>query len=477
MLYVSPAYERIWGRSCQSLYDQPRSWLDAVHDEDRQRVLESSYTQQLLTKYNEEYRIVRPDGEIRWISDRAFPILNAGNKPYRVAGVATDITERKRLEAQFIRAQRMESLGSLAGGVAHDLNNALAPVLMGMEVLRDKFQDADSRTLLDIVLTSARRGADMVRQLLTFSRGFDGKHRVVPVKRLVREIEGILRQTFPKNIRIHAELEKDTWGIIGDVTQLHQVIVNLCVNARDAMPHGGTLTIKATNFLVDEHFAKMRLDARQGPHVVLSVTDSGTGIPPEIRGHIFDPFFTTKPLDKGTGLGLSTVTGIVKSHGGFISLQSEVGFGTEFKIFLPAKKAPVFHEPCQEQMDLPSGNGELILVVDDEEAIRTLTQRTLESFNYRVITAGNGAEGVARCAREGESIQLILTDIDMPVMDGAALISAVRSLFPKMKIITSSGLEQSSKGCDDQRFAADGYLQKPFTAERLLKTIRESIIA
>jgi two-component system cell cycle sensor histidine kinase/response regulator CckA len=473
MLYISPAYERIWGRSCQSLYDEPRSWLDAIVSEDRERVLESAHTEQVLGKYKEEYRIVRPNGEIRWISDRAFPIFDAAGRPYRVAGVATDITERKQLERQFIRAQRMETLGSLAGGVAHDLNNALAPVLMGIEVLRDKFQDADSRMMLDIVLTSAQRGADIVRQLLTFSRGFDGKHLVVPVRHLVREIEGILRQTFPKNIRIRIEVSKNVWGVIGDVTQMHQVLLNLSVNARDAMPQGGTLTITAANFLVDEHFASMRVDARPGPHVILSVVDTGTGIPPEIRGQIFDPFFTTKPIDKGTGLGLSTVRGIVKNHGGFIAVQSEVGVGSEFKIFLPAKEGPALNEQREEPADLPSGQGELILVVDDEEAIRTLTQRTLESFNYRVLTAGNGAEAMALCAREGKNIRLMLTDIAMPVMDGAALIAGVRSLFPKLKIIASSGLEQTSNGNNHGPSGADGYLQKPFTAERLLKTIRE----
>ena len=473
MLYVSPAYEKIWGRTRQSLYDDPRSWLVAIHPEDRDRVSEAARSRQAAGNYNEDYRIVRPDGELRWINDRAFPILDSSGNAYRIAGVASDITEKKKLEAQFLRAQRMESIGTLAGGIAHDLNNALAPVLMAGEMLRQKLPDADSQAMLEMILNGARRGAEMVRQVLTFSRGLSGKHVAVNAKHLIREIEGIMRQTFPKNIRIRTECAGDLWLALGDATQLHQVLLNLTVNARDAMPHGGNLTIKATNFMIDEHFASMSMDAKAGPHILLSVGDTGTGMPPEVRERIFDPFFTTKPLDKGTGLGLSTVRGIVKSHGGFISVYSEVGRGSEFRVFLPAQCRPSSEAVSTEHRELPLGKGELVLVVDDEEAIRVLTQRTLEAFNYKVLTASNGAEAMAVCAREGQKIELMITDIAMPIMDGTTLIMAARSLIPDLKIILASGLGDAPQ--KEANGKSSGFIHKPFTAEDLLKTIHASI--
>jgi two-component system, cell cycle sensor histidine kinase and response regulator CckA len=474
-LYVSPAYEKIWGRTCQSLYDDAHSWRDSLHSEDRDAVV-ASFDSAHKGNCDREFRIIRPDGQVRWVNSRAFPIFDASGIAYRVAGVTTDISDRKRLESQFLRAQRMESIGTLAGGIAHDLNNALSPVVMSIDLLRERFQDQDSQMLLDAVATSAERGAQMVKQLLTFARGIEGKHVAIQVKHIIREVENILRQTLPKNIRIRAELpKKDLWTVSGDATQLHQVLLNLCVNARDAMPHGGTLTIKACNFQVDENIANTCVDAKAGRYVLLSVCDTGIGIPPQIRERIFDPFFTTKPLDKGTGLGLSTVRGIVQSHCGFISVYSEVGRGSEFKVFLPAQDGPAPTLVNDKAADVPAGKGELILVVDDEESIRIMTQRTLEAFHYKVLTAKNGADAIAVCAREMQNIQIIITDIAMPVIDGVGLIATVRKLAPKVKVIAASGLDKVPDVSHEHAFGADHFLSKPFTAEVLLRTVRNLI--
>jgi two-component system, cell cycle sensor histidine kinase and response regulator CckA len=308
--------------------------------------------------------------------------------------------------------------------------------------------------------------------LLTFSRGIEGKHALVQLKPLIREMQTILRQTLPKTIQVQTDIASDLWPLAGDVTQLHQVLLNLCINARDAMPHGGILTIKASNQMLDEHFAAMRVEARAGPYVRLCVIDTGTGMPPEVRERIFDPFFTTKPPEKGTGLGLSTVQGIVKSHEGFISVTSEVGKGSEFQIYLPARPSDVPSTEREVASTLPSGRGELILVADDEEAVRVLSKKTLEAFGYQVLTASDGAQAVAVCAQRAGKIDLLLTDVAMPIMDGTATIRAVRTLDPKLKIIAWSGFDAEGRSTQPEPFGANAFIQKPFTAERLLTAIR-----
>jgi PAS domain S-box-containing protein len=473
MIYVSPAYEKVWGRTCQSLYASPGSWLDAIHPEDRDRIRQAATTRQPNGTYDEEYRIVRPDQSVRWIHDRAFPVRDRAGQVDRIVGVAGDITEKKKMEAQFLRAQRLENIGTLAGGIAHDLNNVLAPILMSCEMLQMQARDEITRNLVVMIKGGAERGADLVRQVLSFARGVEGRRISVQAKHLIREMVNIARETFPKSIRIESRTQKDLWVVSGDPTQLHQVLLNLCVNARDAMPAGGELTITADNVLVETPLPGMDQDIKPGPYLVIKVTDTGTGIPPEIRERIFEPFFTTKEVGKGTGLGLSTTLGIVKSHGGLINIESEPGKGTTFEVWLPANNreeqpaAPVGEAP------LPRGNGEQILVVDDELSLRTLTRQTLEAHGYVVLTATNGAEAITTYSKYKEEIDVVLTDILMPEMDGVALTLALRKMNPTALVIATCGFADKEHHAKAIDAGAKKFLPKPYTAEMLLNSLAE----
>ena len=385
ILYLSPAYEKIWGRTRESAYSSPRSWADAIHPEDQQRSLSAANGRQSNGTYDEEYRILRPDGSIRWIRDRAFPIRDKGGETRRIVGLASDVTEWKRAERETLRTQRLESIGTLAGGVAHDLNNALAPILMGMELLR--MQYPDDTQMIDTMESSAQRGADMVRQLLTFAKGAQSDRLLVQPRHLFREMERIIRSTFPKNIQLKAACGPKLNTVLGDATQIHQILLNLCVNARDAMPNGGLLTIEAENIEIDSAFVRSHPQAKPGPHVVLRVIDTGSGIPPGVIDRIFDPFFTTKGPENGTGFGLSTVLGIAKSHGGFVTVSSSPGQGSTFVVYLPtADTGAPDHVPVIAHPSF-KGNGETVLIVDDEIPVRQVARSVLMGLNFKVLTA------------------------------------------------------------------------------------------
>lgn len=389
--------------------------------------------------------------------------------------VNTDVTDKKKIEAQFLRAQRMESIGALAGGIAHDLNNVLAPILTAVQILQLRHTDEKSQRILNTIEANVKRGADMVKQILTFARGVEGERTPLQIQHLIYELEKIALETFPRSIKIHLDLPPNLWTISGDATQLHQVLLNLCVNARDAMPAGGELVISAANIVVDEHLARVNLDARVGNYVVIRVKDSGVGIPSNIINKIFEPFFTTKDPGKGTGLGLSTVLAIVKSHGGFITVTSEVRKGTTFEVYLPAQAEVEAAGVPTGQAGLLFGNGELILVIDDETSILEITRETLETYNYKVMIAHDGAEAIALYARYKDSIAVVITDMMMPVMDGAATIRALRRINPRAKIIASSGFMEDAKIA---QFVGDGieaFLHKPYTAEKLLGVIYEQL--
>jgi PAS domain S-box-containing protein len=393
--------------------------------------------------------------------------------PKSVLSINTDITEKKKLEIQFFRAQRMESIGTLAGGIAHDLNNVLGPIIMAVDLFKLKMTDPQDLELLETVAVSARRGADMVRQVLSFARGLEGQRTLVRPLQLMKEVQRIARDTFPKSISIRASAPEETWNLLGDPTQLHQVILNLCVNARDAMPNGGSLSLSAANVRIDSQFAAMHPDAQPGAYVVLEIADTGMGMTPEVQERIFEPFFTTKEIGKGTGLGLSTTLAIVRSHQGFVIVESVPGKGTKFRVHLPAELEGAEASHGEGSSDFPRGRNELILIIDDEASVRTITSQTLQTFGYRVITAADGAEGVAKYAQHIQEIAAVVTDMMMPVMDGVATIHALSRLNADVKIIAASGL--ATKGAEAEAAGAGVklFLTKPYTASSLLVALRD----
>ncbi|MBE9226064.1 response regulator [Phormidium sp. LEGE 05292] len=390
-------------------------------------------------------------------------------QPKSVLTVNTDITEKKQLERQFLRTQRLESLGTLAGGIAHDLNNILAPVLATAQLLKLKFPNADeqSQHLFEIIETNSKRGAALVKQVLQFTRGVEGKRAIVQVKHLIYEIKQIAEKTFPKSIEILVNVESELWLVSGDATHLHQVLMNLVVNARDAMPNGGKLTISAENIFVDENFSRMNIDATVGSYIKLTVKDTGTGMSAEIADKIFEPFFTTKEIGKGTGLGLSTVRGIVKSHGGFIDVSSKIGEGSEFKVYLPAVEASV--SPEAESPNSLNGNAEWILVVDDEKAILETTKVSLETYNYRVLTASDGIEAISLCAQHKNKIAVALVDMMMPSMDGITTIQTLQKIDPHIKAIAVSGFVSNDKL--KEASGIKNFINKPFTIQELMQML------
>jgi two-component system cell cycle sensor histidine kinase/response regulator CckA len=417
-----------------------------------------------MSKLSRDGRELLTDTRLTLVHDEA------GN-PKAVLSISTDITERKKLESKLLRVQRMESIGALAGGIAHDLNNVLAPVLMSADMLGERLEDPDAKALVQTISESARRGAEMVRQVLTFARGVESNRAAVDPRYLIADVARIFEDTFLKSIQIRTRLEQDVWSVIGDRTQLHQVLMNLGINARDAMPQGGELSIIASNVVFDATQASMSPEARPGPYVVFAVADSGSGISPDIIEKIFDPFFTTKPVGEGTGLGLATVQGIVKSHGGFVNVYSEPGRGTTFRVYLPARQFDGARSAETRAANLPRGNGELVLVVDDEASIRQITRYTLEAFGYRTLLARDGTEALALYAEHRMQIAVVLTDMMMPIMDGNVTIRALKAMNPNVRTIAASGLGSESQCRAATVAGCNHFLPKPYTAEAVLEAL------
>ncbi|MDZ4404526.1 PAS domain-containing protein [Prosthecobacter sp.] len=446
---------------------------DLIHPDDRRHVHKAVEDAVAAgNRFEVTYRIRTAEGLVKWIWERGQGIPSEDGRMEYIEGFMTDVTEKRRMESQFLRAQRMESIGTLAGGVAHDLNNVLTPILMSLTILRMKLAQPRDVELLNAMENSANRGADMVKQILSFARGVEGRSLLLRPKDVIQEMEQLIHETFPKSIRCSIACAEEAWNVEGDPTQLHQVLLNLSVNARDAMPEGGELGISAGNVVVDEQFASMHPDAQPGPHVVFEVRDTGMGIPPEVRDRIFDPFFTTKEMGKGTGLGLSTTLGIVKSHHGFIDLTSRVGKGSVFRIYLPAKTA--VENPPARPVESPRrlGQGELILVVDDEAAILTATRHTLEAFGYQVATACDGTDAIATFLKSEDKPVAVITDMMMPNMDGPALIQALLKIQPGLPVIGASGLNHQMQA-QVNSLGVRHFLRKPYNADALLDALGE----
>ena len=469
-----------WNRSAAELFGwnaeevQGRNFIQLLHHEGDSKPHEASQETFRTGEWNGELNQVTKNG-LRVLTISRWTLLrDSRQKPRNILVVNSDITRQKQLEAQFLRSQRMESLGTLASGIAHDLNNVLAPILMSIQFLRDTVADEASRTMLATLETSAQRGADIIKQVLTFARGMEGERIALQPKYLLKEMAKIVQETFPKTITVRTDYPRDLWAVTGDATQLHQVLMNLCVNARDAMTGGGQLTLSAENVTLDESFANMIHDAKPGPYLILCVADTGPGIAPAILDKIFDPFFTTKALGKGTGLGLATALGIVKSHGGFLQVKSEVGRGAQFRVYLPATFAEGTTAAPSQAISVPRGLGQLILVVEDELSVREVTRRTLENNGYRVLTASDGTEALALFVQHARDVNAVLTDMVMPFMDGAATIRALRRINATVPIIAASGMMSHRQEAEATGANVQAFLSKPFTAEQLLKCLHQA---
>jgi PAS domain S-box-containing protein len=397
-------------------------------------------------------------------------------RPMSRLSIATDVTAKKLLEEQFLRSQRVECIGMLASGIAHDLNNVLAPLLMGAPLLRSRATNPTDLRVLDTMESSAIRGAALVRQILSFAQGSSGEYALIQLKHVLRDLTEMMRETFPKSIEVLDQTPGDLWTIHGNATQLHQVLLNLCVNARDAMPQGGTLRIRAENRRLDEAAARAIPDSHPGSFVMVEVADSGVGIPADAIARIWDPFFTTKGEGKGTGLGLSTVRGIVASHHGFITLESEPGNGATFRIFLPAAEEP----DSEAKMEVSShpflqrGNGELVLVVDDEPSVSNVIRFLLTKNGYRVVVAGNGIEAIEIFAPRSAEFDLVISDLNMPEMGGDQLARVLPRVKPTVKVLLMSGAG-SGGITGDMDLAGARVIKKPFTSDELLKNVHEAL--
>jgi PAS domain S-box-containing protein len=469
-----------WNKGAQRLYGWTeeeaigKNANELLYKEESSNLIEAKSRVLENGEWKGELQQRTKDGKEVIVESRWSLVRDSEDKPRSILIINTDITEKKKLESQLLRAQRMESIGTLAGGIAHDLNNLMTPIMLSLQMLKHKLTDEQSQKLLTILEKNSQRATDLIKQVLSFARGVEGERKPLQVTYIISEIEKVLKETFPRNIEIRTDLPKDLSTVSGDATQLHQVLMNLCVNARDAMPDGGILRITASNFLVDGSYARMNTEANTGPYIIITVSDTGTGIPSKILDRIFEPFFTTKEFGKGTGLGLSTSHAIVKSHGGFINVYSEVGKGTTFKIHLPAIKTEM--QKAQEQKpDLSLGHGELVLIAEDEASIREVTCSMLETCGYKVLTADDGAQAVALYAQNKDKINIVLMDMMMPVMDGHASIKAIHKINPEARIIATSGLSEKDKLMKVAGTGINTFLPKPYTAEQLLKTINEAM--
>jgi two-component system, cell cycle sensor histidine kinase and response regulator CckA len=471
-LYVSPAYEAIWGRPSAGLREAPLSLFDSVHAEDRDRLRAAWARQCAGAETDETYRVVRPDGATRWVRDRGFPIRDADGRVYRLVGEAEDITENKLLEEQLRQSQKMDAVGRLAGGVAHDFNNLLSAILGYGERLSAAVHDDRGRRDVDEVLKAARRAASLTKQLLAFSRKQVLQPKVLDLNVVVADMERMLERLIGEDIELRTALAPKLGQVKADPGQVEQVLLNLAVNSRDAMPAGGRLILETRNVDFDEGGARDH-GCAPGRFVMLAVTDNGCGMDAETRRRVFEPFFTTKEQGKGTGLGLATVYGIVQQSGGHIWVYSESGHGTTFKIYLPrvdAVREGADADPAV--VASPSCRGsETVLLVEDDQALRELTREVLEDRGYRVLAAKDARQALALCEADTPSVDVLVTDVVMPGTNGLALARSIRERRPALKVICMSGYTEHAV-LSEGALSEVAFLQKPFGLETVVRTVR-----
>ena len=470
-----------WNHSASLLFgwmghDKGRQLHDlfALHDPK----LLSGAMQELLAggAWTGELQLTGADGQLRHILSRWTLVRDNSQQPKSILLINTDVTEEKKLESQLLRTQRLESIGTLAGGIAHDLNNVLTPILMAVNLLRMELTDVNLLRMVDIMEKSAQQGAGLIRQILAFARGTEGERAELQLHLIIYDVVSLLRETLPRAISIQTDVPRDLWPVLANSTQLSQVFMNLGVNARDAMAGSGQLRIGASNVTVDAALAQANPGAHPGPHVRVAVSDTGSGIPPELLQRIFDPFFTTKVAGKGTGLGLSTMLGILKGHGGFLQVHSEPGRGTEFSLYFPAVLEQTATPTGALPTPPPSGRGETILVIDDENAMREIARTLLEAQGYRVLTAENGTTGLALYREHRATVSVVLIDLMLSGIQGAEVIKELRTLNPDVRVVAMSGVggEEPGVGEESGRLI---FLAKPMTGDDLIRAVQTAIVA
>jgi PAS domain S-box-containing protein len=472
--YWNPSAERLYGWKAAEVFGRPLEELQLGYDparfaEARRRLLATG-------EWRGDFLLHPKAGEPVMVESTWSLVVEDDGRPRSILFIDTDVTEKKKLETQLLRSQRMESIGTLAGGIAHDLNNVLTPILMAIDLLGARTTAAGEREIIAKTRASALHGAALVQQLLAFARGADGERAKVDAGQTIRDLEGLVRQGLPRSIQFAVQLDAELWPLRADVTQFKQVLINLCLNARDAMPAGGRLTLQAQNVVVEAAVARLHPGVHAGPHLCVTVVDTGSGIPAVLLERIFDPFFSTKAAGKGTGLGLSMVAGIVKSHGGFVQVESEVGKGSSFRLYFPALSEPppaVVHAPPP---PVASGQGETILLVDDDPVVRSTMGLLLERVGYRPIVAEGCVSGLAAFARERDAVALVITDMMMPDGSGVELITAMRALDRSLPVVAISGLMATGEFNELlQLTPVVECLSKPMTSEELLGAVGRAL--
>lgn len=461
--------EKLYGYSFPDVFGRSVREIGLIEPDMFQEAME---TVKQRGSWSRDVSLVTRGGAEICVRSRWSLLCDENGDPEEILVIDSDISEQRRVENQLLRHQRMESIGTLASGIAHDLNNILMPILMLTTTLRRQTDNSDDAETLDLVIESAQRGADIVKQVLTYVRGAEGSRMLLQPQALLKELVRLVRETFPKSLQIKQQIPKDEWLIAGNMTELNQVLLNLAVNARDAMPKGGVLKLELGHVAIDQYFAEMKGAPRAGDYVMFRVGDSGSGIAPGHLERIFDPFFTTKPQGEGTGLGLATVKGIVESHDGFIEVQSVSGSGSEFLVYIPAVVDGCTDSRIVEPADFAEGGGQTILVVDDEMTIRKTLGRLLERTGYHVVVAQNGVEGIAKYTEQRDDIELIITDVTMPELDGIDFVKVIKNMDSEARVIVSSGRLEEDVA---ERFCELGvteHLAKPYTSGELLATIR-----